>query len=109
MKAITIIDGKTHPLVTAYLSSNNFGEQIILFRHEAINGKITECSFSFPEGEHIQSIKKLKALFNSCYSKVIKTVDGRGKPLGLHSNMFEAEKHLQHCIYHGFNAYIQTN
>lgn len=50
MKSMVLMMAVNHPELIAYQESNNFGDQIITFRHEAVNGEITEKSISSPEG-----------------------------------------------------------
>lgn len=58
MKSIILKMATNHPELVVYQDGNNFGDQIIIFRHEAKNGKITEKAKSFREGNWMPFEKK---------------------------------------------------
>lgn len=59
MKALTLIMAENYPFLTAYWETTNFGDQLITFVQESIDGTKTNSYLINHEGEHLFNKKAL--------------------------------------------------
>ena len=76
MKSINLVFAKNHVELTAYQTSNNFGDQIIEFVYEHTNGHKSSHFLEFPEGNWIEFTKEnllkiYKERFNFEFHKTV--------------------------------------
>lgn len=51
MLSLILISNEIYPELIVTLQSNSFGDQILEFRYEALDGKFTYKTATYPEGE----------------------------------------------------------
>ncbi len=53
MRSLILDETLNYPCLIVYWTTNNFGDQLITFRKENIDGSVNEIETLLPEGNHI--------------------------------------------------------
>lgn len=65
MKSFILKRSQNHTELRAYVDVNNLGYQLIVFRHENLNGVVTESCKSFKKGNHISTKDQFLSAYTS--------------------------------------------